>query len=195
MTRRIPNSDALLLTELVPATTAGRPMIDDFIDRPRRQQRTALALMPGLSALLAPRRILPAPRRPVRCISARRLRRVTRRALGRALELRDPLVLTRDLRRQPLDLRLKARVLRGQCQQHLYDGITALRIDRFGLRPLHTTRFDEAALCPPDRLNAYQNTPFTRTSTVQFRFSGAIPGMLPRPDSLRRCWPPRGGRV
>jgi hypothetical protein len=49
--------------------------------------------------------------------------------------------------RQPL-------VLSRQRQQHLHDRVTTPVIDRLGLAPLHTTRFDNPALCPPDRLNA-----------------------------------------
>src|SRR5215204_5630192 len=90
----------------MPAGAVSRPVLDDLVDRPRRQQRAALALMPWLSALLTPRRVLAAPWRRAGRIGAGRLRRVPRRALGLALELRDPLLLTRDPRRQLLDLRL-----------------------------------------------------------------------------------------
>ena len=46
-TRRLAHRDAIGLAEHVPAATAGRPVLDDLVDRPRRQQRPALALMPG----------------------------------------------------------------------------------------------------------------------------------------------------
>jgi hypothetical protein len=124
-------------------------VLNDLIDRPRRQQRAVLALMPGLAALLASRRILAARRRRARRIGARRLRGVPRRPPELALQLRDPLVLAGDPKGQLLDLLLQSLVLRRQRQQHLDDGITALLIDRLGLAPLHTTRFDNAPLCPP----------------------------------------------
>ncbi len=162
MTRRLPGADAIAVSQHMPAAATRRPVLDNLIDRPRRQQRTALALMTGLRARLSPRGVLAAPRRRARPIGARRLRRVTRRALGRALELRDPLVLTRDPRRQLLDLRLKPRVLRRQRKQHIDDDVAAPVIDRLSLTALHTTTFDTAALCPPDRLNAYAKPRLSR---------------------------------
>jgi hypothetical protein len=111
--------------------------------------------MTGLRALLSPRGVLAAPRLRAGRIGARRLRRVTRRALGRALKLRDPLVLTRNPRGQLLYLCLKPRVLRREREQHLNDGIAPPVINRLSLTALHTTKFDKAALCPPDGLNAY----------------------------------------
>ena len=123
MTRRLAGAEAIAVSEHVPAATTCRPVLDDLIDRPRRQQRTALALMTGLTALLTPRGVLGALRRLARRIAARRLRRVTRRALGRALQLRDPLVLTRHPRRQLLDLRLQPCLLRRQREQHLNNDI------------------------------------------------------------------------
>jgi len=104
--RRRTDRDPVGHTEPMPAGAVSRPVLDDLVDRPRRQQRAALALMPWLSALLAPRRVLAAPWRRAGRIGAGRLRQVPRRALGLALELRDPLLLTRDPRRQLLDLRL-----------------------------------------------------------------------------------------
>jgi hypothetical protein len=68
MTRRLPNGHAINLDEHVPATTIQRPVLDDAVHRPRRQQRPSLALMPGLGALLAPRPILAALWRPSRRI-------------------------------------------------------------------------------------------------------------------------------
>src|SRR5215207_1513664 len=111
--------------------------------------------MTGLAALRSARGILASPRRAARRIGARRLRRVARRPLDPTLELRDPLLLPGDLRRQLLDLRLKPLVLRRQRQQHLNDGIATLLIDRLGLGALHTPKFDARRLCPPDPLNAY----------------------------------------
>jgi hypothetical protein len=46
---RLTNRHVLALRELVTAGPAIGPVIDDHIDRPRRQQRAALALMPGLA--------------------------------------------------------------------------------------------------------------------------------------------------
>jgi hypothetical protein len=53
----------------------GRPMVDDLVDRPRRQQRTPLALMARLATLTATRRILAPSRRrgggcPVFCCTS-----------------------------------------------------------------------------------------------------------------------------
>ena len=41
--------------ELMTALAAIGPVINNLVDRPRRQQRAALALMPGLAAVTAPR--------------------------------------------------------------------------------------------------------------------------------------------
>src|SRR5580698_4405205 len=100
-------------------------MIDNLIDRPRRQQRTPLALMSRLTALPAPRRILLALGRATRRIRARRLRTVARTTT------QPPLVLLR------------------QRQQHRDDRITTLLIDRLRLDALHASYFDTAQLCPP----------------------------------------------
>jgi hypothetical protein len=40
-------------------------------------------------------------------------------------------------------------------QQHLNDSLTTSVKDRLRLSPLHSYRFDETQLCPPDQLNAY----------------------------------------
>jgi hypothetical protein len=93
MTRRLPDCHAIDLDEHVPAPTIQRPVLDDTVDRPRRQQRPALALVAGLRALLAPRPILAALGRRARRIAARRLRRVARGPPDPTLKLRDPLVL------------------------------------------------------------------------------------------------------
>ena len=149
MARWIARGDALVVDELTTAATAPGPVIDELIDRPRRQQRPALALMPGLSTLPAAGGVLAAPRRRAGRIGAGGLRRVTRRTIGLALKLRDPLVLPGHPRGQPLDLRRQPLVLRRQLQQHADDRLTALFVDRLRLRPLHTEGFDSARLCPP----------------------------------------------
>lgn len=157
--RRRADRDAVGIAEHAPAAALRRPVLDDLIDRPSWQQRAALALMPRLGARLAPRRILAAPQRRARRVGTRRLRGVPRRPAQLALQRRDPLILRADLRRQLGDLRLKTLVLRRQRQQHPHDGIAALLIDRLGLAPLHTTRFDRPTLCPPTQLNAYEKAP------------------------------------
>jgi hypothetical protein len=146
---RVTHRDTIVLTELAAAVTRGGPVIDELVHRPGLQQRAALALMARLTALLATRRILPAPRRAARRIRTGRLRRVTRRALGLALKLRDPLLLALHPRRQRLDLRHKPRVLRRELKQHTDHDLAPLLIDRLGLRALHTTQFDTPKLCPP----------------------------------------------
>jgi hypothetical protein len=149
MAQRIADRHVLVLSELVTAVAAIRPVIDDRIDRPRRQQRAALALMPGLATLTATRRILPAPRHHARRINTRRLRTVTRASIQPPLELRDPLVLTSNSSREALDLRLKALVLSRKRQQHRDDRITPLLVDGLRLGALHTAYFDAPELCPP----------------------------------------------
>jgi hypothetical protein len=152
---RLANRDMFTLGELVPAVATIRPVINHLIDRPRRQQRTAVALMPGLATLTATRRILTAPgRRPWR-IDARRLRRVTRASVQPPLELRNPLILPRNPGSQDLNLRLQPLVLRRQRQQHLNDRVPALLLDGLRLGALHTAYFDAPELCPTDQLNAY----------------------------------------
>ena len=99
-----PTASRSLRAKTWPQSTALGPMLDDLIHRPRRQQRAALALMPGLGALFATRWILATPRRAGRRIGARRQRRVTRAAVQPTLELGDPLILPRDPRSQRLDL-------------------------------------------------------------------------------------------
>ena len=148
MARRIAGGDQFARLKDVAAATARRPVLDDLVDHAGRKQLAALALMAGLSALLATRRILAPSRRRTGRILARRLRGITRRALALALQLRDSLVLTSDPIGQDPQL-----LVHPQQQRH--DDITALVIDRLGLGPLHTTGFDAPALCPPDQLNAY----------------------------------------
>jgi len=145
---RITNRHVVILSEHLTAVAVIRPVIDDPIDRPRRQQRPPLALMPWLAALPATRRILPAPGRRTRRIRARRLRAVARASVQPALELRDPLTLPSNRLRELLDLAIHP-------QQHLDHNIAARVIDRLGLNPIHTSRFDAPELCPPDQLNGY----------------------------------------
>jgi hypothetical protein len=146
---RITDRDVLALSELVTAVTTIRPVIDDLIDRPRRQQRAALALMPRLAALTATRGILPTPGRRTRRIDTRRLRRVARAAVQPPLKLRDPLILPRNPGREALDLRHKTLVLRRKRQQHRDDRVTAPVVNRLRLNALHTPEFDTPELCPP----------------------------------------------
>ena len=51
MTRRLPNRNPLRLREHVAAATGRRPVIDELVDRPRRQQLTTMPLMTRLPAL------------------------------------------------------------------------------------------------------------------------------------------------
>ena len=142
MARWRSDRDQLTLGEHAAALAARRPMHDDLVDRRRRQQLTTLALMARLSALLATRRTLTAPRRRPRRILAGRLRGVARRALDLTLELSDPLVLHRNTLLQPLDLLVHP-------HQHSDHDPLALLVDRLGLSTLHATGFATAALCPP----------------------------------------------
>jgi hypothetical protein len=120
MTRRLAIGDPLRHTEDVPAATLAGPLIDELVHRPRWQQRPALAAMARLRTLLATRGILAAPGRRARRVGARRLRRVSRRTLRHALKLRDPLLLTRQPRRQRPDLHGQTLVLRRELHQYPY---------------------------------------------------------------------------
>ena len=152
---RIADGDQLVLRELVAAVAAIRPMINDLVDRPRRQQRPPLALMPRLAALTATRGILAAPRRRTRMIDTRRLRAIARAPVQPPLKQRDPLILTRNPRRQDLNLRPQPLVLRRQRQQNLDDRLPAPLEDRLRVGALHTPYFAAPELCPPTPLNAY----------------------------------------
>jgi hypothetical protein len=146
--RRLTRRRVLAIAEDVPASAAAGPVLYDLIHRPRRQQRTALARVPRLSALRSPRAVLAAPWRATRGIGARGCRGVARVASELALELLDPCLELLDAaihRQQDLDNRLASCV-----------------IDRFGLRALHTPIFDSAGLCPPGPLNAYENPAISR---------------------------------
>ncbi len=140
---RLARRHALLWRELMSTVTALRPMLDNLVDRARRQQLTAVTLMAILGALLATRSVL-AARLPAlaRRIRARGCRGVARAAIQLALQLLHP----------HFEL-LDAAIHR---QQHLDYSLAPRVIDRLRLHALHTTRFDEAELCPPTPLNAYR---------------------------------------
>jgi len=142
---RLADRDQFALAEGMAALAASRPVDDHLVDRRGQQQLAAAAPVAGLGALLAPRRILAAPRQLPRRISARRPRRVTR--VLRQLTL-EPV----HSRRQPLDVSLQPLVLHRQRQQHLHDRIPARLIDRLSLGPLHTPRFDKPQLCLSEKL-------------------------------------------
>ena len=142
MTRRHIDGDQLVAGKLTATTTTRRPVIDELINRPRRQQRPALALMTRLGALLGTRRVLAPLRRRARRVLARRLRGVARVATKPAFQLGDALLLTGDPLSQRLDLGIHA-------QQHRDHHLAALLVNRLRLDPLHTTGFDTATLCPP----------------------------------------------
>ena len=63
MTRRLPTATRSASREHVAAATPRRPVIDELVDRPRRQQLTAVPLMTGLPARRTPRAVLAARRR------------------------------------------------------------------------------------------------------------------------------------
>ena len=123
-------------------------MHDDLVDGRRRQQLATFALVAGLGALAATRRVLATLRRTASRIGTRRLRRVARRALDLTLKLSDPFLLPGHALHQPPDLLVHP-------QQHRDDDLLALLVNRLSLSPLHATGFAAAALCPPDQLNAY----------------------------------------
>jgi hypothetical protein len=109
--------------------------------------------MTALATRLAARRVIATPRRRSRRILAWRLGRVARRTLDLALKLGDPLLLPRDALLQPLDLLFHP-------QQHGDHDLAALVVDRLRLRPLHTTRFDGPALCPPTHCTLTESPAF-----------------------------------
>src|SRR6202022_313602 len=120
MTRRLPRSDPLSLGERVTTLTRRRPVLDELVNRPRRQQLTTMPLMTRLPARRTARTVLAAPtRRRARRILTRRRRRVTR--------------VTPDTPLEPLDPRLKLRDPTIHRQQHLDDRLTARRVDRLRL--------------------------------------------------------------
>ena len=143
MARRLPDRDTLDVGEHVAAAATLRPMIDQLVNRPRRQQLATMTLMTGLATLRASRAILPAPtRRHTRRILARRQRRIPRVTPQLTLELLDP--------------RLKLPNPAIHRQQHLNHSLTARVVDRLSLSALHTPTFDAPESCPPYQLNAYR---------------------------------------
>ena len=95
-----------------------------------------MTLVTRLPTLRTTRTILATPtRRHARRILTRRQRRITRGTTNPTLE--------------PLDPRLKLRDPTIHRQQHLNNRFTPGVIDRLRLNPIHTTRFDNAQLCPP----------------------------------------------
>ena len=163
-TPRPPGGQLLLLAELAPAAPAAvRIVVDELVNLVLRRQRTTGALMPGLAASTPP---LPIPREQLLRLRPRlrpplltRLRRIVRgrlrtssRALPRPLlKTPDPFLQQPSLRGQPL-------YRRGQLENHLDTTIPPRVIDRLGLRPLHTTQFDNRTEVPsPEsrQLNGY----------------------------------------
>jgi hypothetical protein len=145
--RRLADRDLLARAEDVPAAAALRPVLNDLIDRPRRQQRTPVALMATLRAAFAPRRIL-AMRRRRRRIRTRRSGGVPRKTVQLALKLSDPLVLARHALPQPPDLLVHP-------NEDGHHDLAALLIDRPRLRAVHDPKLDATGLCPPTQLNGY----------------------------------------
>ena len=114
MTRRLADAHTAGLAKDMSAVARGRPMLDDLVDRPRRQQRPALALMPRLRALPRPDRSLPRfGGEPGRSAPAAATR--TRRPPNLTLKPHDPLILRRDTLLQTLDLLVHS-------QQDRHDG-------------------------------------------------------------------------
>src|ERR1019366_4732069 len=116
MTRRLPTRDPIRLGEHVTAPAPGRPVVDELVNCPRRQQVTTVPFMTRLPALRTTRAVLAAPaaQRRARWILARRRRRVSRVAPQPTLKLLDPRLKLRDPavhREKHLDDRLPARVI------------------------------------------------------------------------------------
>src|SRR5450432_3573715 len=145
MARRIARRDPLSLQEHMPARAALRPVHDYLIDGGPLQQLPTMPLMTRLSALALARPALGPRRLRALLLAPRIARRRTRRVPG---VLRQLALQTIDPSRQLLNLTIHP-------QQHLDHDLAAGVIDRLSLAPVHTPRFDEAELCPPDQLNAY----------------------------------------
>ncbi|MEA2302331.1 MAG: hypothetical protein QOE44_2866 [Solirubrobacteraceae bacterium] len=136
---------------------------------------------PGWAPCLRPDRSFPRFGGESGRIGARRQRRVTRRAPNPPLELSDPLVLLGYALLQPPDLLIHP-------QQHRDDRVATLRIDRLGLRPLHTRNIPckSRKPCPDtDRLNAYRkpflSRAFSNTATGIRTPVSAVRGRRPSP--------------
>jgi hypothetical protein len=92
-----PTGDALQITEHVATVAPRRPVVDELVNCPRRQQLTTMPLVTGLPALGRPERSL--PRRRGGTLGGSSLggkRRVTRGTAQPALELLDPHIKLRD---------------------------------------------------------------------------------------------------
>ena len=156
MALRIADGDEILRRELMPTATAPGPALDDLLDRARRQQLTAVALMARLRALRTPREVLAASRTALaRRARTRRLRRATRTAPKLTFQRRDPLILARNPRAQLLDPRRQPLVLLRDSQQHRHHRVTTLPINRLRLNPLHNPQFRRQAMStypPTERL-------------------------------------------
>jgi hypothetical protein len=158
---------------------ARRPVLNHLIHHPRRQQRTAVALVAELGAALAPGRIPAAGRRAGR-IGARRARGVARAALQLSLKLLNA-------RFQLLDAPIHP-------QQHLDNDLPPRVVDRLRLSALHPSRFDAPRLCPPTPLNAYHNPPICRTFAAQdgpLRVAenrGVLGSIPPSLVPVKPCW-------
>jgi transposase len=92
-------------------------VLDQLIHRRERQQLTAVTLVPCLGALRAPRWVLPTLGRLARRIDAWWSRRVPRTAVQPALQHSDPLILTRNTRLQPGELRAAGEPVRHQIEE------------------------------------------------------------------------------
>jgi hypothetical protein len=124
MARRLAHCTALITREHMAAAATRRPAIDDLVHRPRRQQRTAAALVAALSAPLAPRGILAARRGGGR-IGARWTRGVARALAQLALELLDAGFQLLDAAVHP--------------QQHLDDCLASRVVDGLRLTTVHAS--------------------------------------------------------
>jgi hypothetical protein len=137
---RITHRDPLVLAEDVSATAALRPVLDDLIDSPRRQERTAVTLMAILEHRVC------APTDP--CYEQAPM---ADRSSAGARSCASSLQLTLELLNTALQL-LNTTV---HPQQHLHDDLPAGVIDHLRLGALHALVFDTAGLCPADPLNTY----------------------------------------
>ena len=145
MAHRLAHRHPLSLQKHMPAHAARRPVHDHLIDSHRRQQLPTMPLMTRLSA----------PRLARTTLGPRRLALLGRRRVTRRRPRRIPGAL-RQLALQTIHPSRQLLNLAIHPQQHLDHDLTARAIDRLSLTPVHTPRFDDAQLCPPDQLNAYE---------------------------------------
>src|SRR6266540_3218567 len=191
MAHRIAIRLALCLSELVPATTALRPVVDLMIDPLGRQQTPVPALMTRLPTLPAARPLPAFARRRARRVLAWWCRGIARVATEPLLEVLNPREELLDLPGLLGDLRVLRIDSRRERQQHADDRIPALLVDRLGLGPLHTARFATPTE-DPSTLQPIKPCYFATPRAIPPQQTNTRPERLPFSWRGRVCAPTRG---